>query len=31
VDYGSLSVVDIEPEKRTPVQVQLFNFCPWRD
>jgi broad specificity phosphatase PhoE len=31
VDYGSLTVVDIDPAKGTPVQVKLLNYCPWHE
>lgn len=28
VDYGSISVAEIQPEKKHGVEVELLNFCP---
>lgn len=28
VEYGSISVVEIQPEKKHAVEIELMNFCP---
>ncbi len=31
VDYGSVTVVELLPEKKHAVEIELLNFCPMRD
>lgn len=28
IEYGSISVVELQPEKKHAVEVELMNFCP---
>ena len=28
IEYGSISVVEIQPEKKHAVEIELMNFCP---
>lgn len=31
IEYGSVTVVEIQPEKKHGVEIELLNFCPLRD
>jgi broad specificity phosphatase PhoE len=31
IEYGSVTVVEIQPEWKHAVQIELLNFCPMRD
>jgi len=31
IDYGSVSVVEIQPEKKHAVEIELMGLCPLRD
>jgi broad specificity phosphatase PhoE len=31
IDYGSVSVVEIQPEKKHAVEIELLGLCPMRD
>jgi len=31
IEYGSVTVVELQPEKKHAVEIELLNFCPWRD
>ena len=28
IEYGSLSIVEVQPEKKHAVEIELLNFCP---
>ena len=31
IEYGSITVVELQPEKKHAVELELLNFCPLRD
>jgi len=31
IEYGSITVVELQPEKKHAVEIELLNFCPLRD
>lgn len=31
IDYGSVTVVELQPEKKHAVEIELLDFCPLRD
>lgn len=31
IEYGSVSVVELQPEKKHAIEIELLNFCPLRD
>jgi len=31
LEYGSVTVVELQPERKHAVEIELLNFCPWRD
>ncbi|MBL9117549.1 MAG: histidine phosphatase family protein [Verrucomicrobiaceae bacterium] len=31
IDYASITAVEIQPEKKHAVELDLLNWCPWRD
>ena len=31
IDYGSVTVVEVQPEKKHALEVELLNFCPLTD
>jgi hypothetical protein len=28
IEYGSISVVEVQPEKKHAFEIELLNFCP---
>lgn len=31
VDYGSVTMLELQPHKKHAIEVELLNFCPWTD
>ncbi len=31
IEYGSVTVVELQPEKKHAIEIELLNFCPVRD
>jgi hypothetical protein len=31
IDYGSVTVVELQPDKKHALEVELLNFCPLTD
>ena len=31
VDYGSVTIVELQPEKKHAIEIELLNFCPLTD
>jgi len=31
IEYGSVTVVELQPEKKHAIEIELLNFCPLRD